>query len=191
MTQSVETAYKTEYDKLFIGGKWVEPSTSEVIEVHSPATGENVGKVPLAAEADVNAACAAARKAFDEGPWPAMSPEERGAVIGAAVKLIEERADLFKHLLTLETGQPAMIVDMMQYASALSWLQYYAGAADKFSWNEIRDGVYGQTLVTREPIGVVGAVVAWNVPLFLAANKLGPACWPAAPSCSSPRPKRR
>ena len=56
MTQSVETAYKTEYDKLFIGGKWVEPSTSEVIEVHSPATGEYVGKVPMAAEADVNAA---------------------------------------------------------------------------------------------------------------------------------------
>ena len=175
MTQSVETAYKTEYDKLFIGGKWVEPSTSEVIEVHSPATGEYVGKVPLAADADVNAACAAARKAFDEGPWPATSAEERGAVIGAAAKLIEERADLFKHLLTLETGQPAMTVDTLQYASALAWLQYYAGAADKFSWKEVRDGVYGQTLVTREPVGVVGAIVAWNVPLFLAVNKLGPA----------------
>ena len=73
MTQS--TAFKTEWDKLFIGGKWVEPSTSEVIEVHSPATGELVGKVPLAAEADVDAACAAARKAFDEGPWPHMSPD--------------------------------------------------------------------------------------------------------------------
>ena len=86
MTQSVErrmtqsTAIKTEYDKLFIGGKWAEPSTSDVIEVHSPATGELVGKVPLAAEADVDAACAAARKAFDEGPWPHMSPQERAAV---------------------------------------------------------------------------------------------------------------
>ena len=68
MTQS--TTFKTEWDKLFIGGKWVEPSTSEVIEVHSPATGELVGKVPLAAPADVDAACAAARKAFDDGPWP-------------------------------------------------------------------------------------------------------------------------
>ncbi|WP_102141398.1 aldehyde dehydrogenase [Mycobacterium hubeiense] len=173
MTQS--TAYKTEYDKLFIGGKWVEPATSEVIEVHSPATGELVGKVPLAAEADVNAACAAARKAFDEGPWPSMPPADRAAVIGRAVKLIEDRADLFKHLLKLETGQPQTIVDMMQYGAALSTLQYYAGAADKFVWNEIRDGIYGQTLVTKEPVGVVGAVVAWNVPLFLAANKLGPA----------------
>lgn len=66
MTQS--TAFKTEWDKLFIGGKWTEPATADVIEVHSPATGELVGKVPLASKADVDAACAAARKAFDEGP---------------------------------------------------------------------------------------------------------------------------
>jgi betaine-aldehyde dehydrogenase len=57
----------------------------------------------------------------------------------------------------------------------MSAFQYYAGAADKFTWKDIRDGVYGQTLVVREPIGVVGAVTAWNVPFFLAANKLGPA----------------
>ncbi len=170
-----QTAYQTEYDKLFIGGKWVEPSTSEMIEVFSPATGEYVGKVPMAAAADVDAACAAARKAFDEGPWPTMTPKERQAVISNAVKLIEDRADLFKFLLKIETGQPPMIIDMMQYGAALSGLQYYADAADKFTWKDIRDGIYGQTLVLREPIGVVGAVVAWNVPLFLACNKLGPA----------------
>ena len=170
-----QTAYKTEYDKLFIGGKWVEPSTAEIIEVRSPATGEYVGKVPLAAAADVDAAVAAARKAFDEGPWPRMTPQERQAVISNAVKLIEDRDDLFKFLLKAETGQPQMIVDMMQYGAALSGLQYYSTAADKFTWKDIRDGIYGQTLVLREPIGVVGAVAAWNVPLFLAANKLGPA----------------
>ena len=103
MTQS--TAFKTEWDKLFIGGKWVEPSTSEVIEVHSPATGELVGKVPLAAQADVDAACAAARKAFDDGPWPHLSPEERAEILGRAVKLMEERADELKFLLAAETGQ--------------------------------------------------------------------------------------
>ena len=170
-----QTAYRTEFDKLFIGGKWVEPSTSEVIEVRSPATGEYVGKVPLAAAADVNAACAAARKAFDDGPWPRMTPQERQAVIANAVKLIEDRADEFKFLLKAETGQPTMIVDMMQYGAALSGLQYYSTAADKFTWKDIRDGIYGQTLVLREPIGVVGAVAAWNVPMFLACNKLGPA----------------
>lgn len=170
-----QTAYRTEFDKLFIGGKWVEPSTADVIEVRSPATGEYVGKVPLAAAADVDAACAAARKAFDEGPWPRMTPQERQAVIANAVKLIEDRADEFKFLLKAETGQPSMIVDMMQYGAALSGLQYYSTAADKFTWKDIRDGIYGQTLVLREPIGVVGAVAAWNVPMFLACNKLGPA----------------
>ena len=168
-------SFKTEWDKLFIGGKWVEPSTSEIIEVHSPATGELVGKVPMAAEADVNAACAAARKAFDEGPWPHMSPQERAAVLGAAVKIMEERADELKFLLAAETGQPLMIVDMMQYGAAMSAFNHYAGAADKFTWRDFRDGVYGQTMVVREPVGVVGAVIAWNVPFFLAANKLGPA----------------
>ncbi|WP_299564635.1 aldehyde dehydrogenase [uncultured Mycolicibacterium sp.] len=173
MTQS--TAYKTEWDKLFIGGRWVEPSSTEVIEVRSPATGELVGKVPLATKADVDAAVAAARKAFDEGPWPRLSPQERQAVLANAVKLIEERADEFKHLLKLETGQPQTIIDMLQYGAAMASLQWYAGAADKFTWKEIRDGIYGQTLVLREPVGVVGAVAAWNVPFFLAANKLGPA----------------
>jgi betaine-aldehyde dehydrogenase len=173
MTQS--TAFKTEWDELFIGGKWVEPSTSEVIEVRSPATGELVGKVPMAAEADVNAACAAARKAFDEGPWPQMSPEERAAILTAAVKIMEERADELKFLLAAETGQPPTIVDMMQYGAAMAAFQFFAGAADKFTWRDFRDGVYGTTMVLREPIGVVAAVTAWNVPFFLAANKLGPA----------------
>lgn len=175
MTQTVQTAHKTTWDKLFIGGQWAQPSTDEVIEVFSPATGEKVGEVPLAAEADVDAACAAARKAFDEGPWPRMSPEQRAAILGAAVKLMEERGAELKYLLAAETGQPQTIVDIMQYGAAMSAFNYYAGAADKFRWSELRDGIYGQTLVTREPIGVVGAITAWNVPFFLAANKLGPA----------------
>ena len=176
MTQTAEpTTAKTEYDKLFIGGRWVEPSTTDIIEVFSPATGKKVGQVPLAAKADVDAACAAARTAFDEGPWPRMTPKEREAVIAKATAAIEARADEFKHLLALETGQPQTIVDMMQYGAAMSTLQFYATGADKFTWKDIRDGLYGQTLVLKEPVGVVGAVVAWNVPFFLAANKLGPA----------------
>jgi len=180
------TEYRTEYDKLFIGGSWVEPASPAVIEVRSPATGERVGRVPLAVEEDVRAACAAARRAFEQGPWPRMTPAERAAVLGEAARLLTERADLFKHLLTLETGQPASIVEILQYGPALSGLQYYAGAADKFTWREIRDGIYGQTLVTREPVGVVAAIVAWNVPLFLATNKLGPALLAGCPVVLKP-----
>ena len=96
-------------------------------------------------------------------------------MLGRAVKIMEERADELKFLLAAETGQPPTIVDMMQYGAAMSAFQFFAGAADKFTWRDFRDGVYGQTMVLREPIGVVAAVTAWNVPFFLAANKLGPA----------------
>jgi aldehyde dehydrogenase (NAD+) len=165
----------TEYDKLFIGGRWTDPSTTEMIEVHCPATGEYVGKVPAAAKADVDSAVAAARAAFDFGPWPATPPSERAAIIGAAAKLMEDRKDHFTKLLADETGQPPTIIETMQWMGSLGSLSFFAGAADKVSWTETRNGSYGQTVVSREPIGVVGAIVAWNVPLFLAVNKLGPA----------------
>ncbi|WP_067968759.1 aldehyde dehydrogenase [Mycolicibacter icosiumassiliensis] len=166
----------TEYDTLFIGGKWTAPSTDRVIEVHSPATGEYVGKVPLATKADVDNAVAAARTAFDSGPWPSTPPAERAAVIAAAIKLMEERKDQFTALLGAETGQPPLGVETMHWMSSLGALNFFAGpAVDEVSWEEIRTGAYGQTIVRREPIGVVGAIVAWNVPLFLAVNKLGPA----------------
>ncbi|MEB3051006.1 aldehyde dehydrogenase [Mycolicibacter sp. MYC123] len=171
---TVSTA--TEYDQLFIGGKWTAPATDQVIEVHSPATGEYVGKVPLATKADVDDAVAAARAAFDSGPWPSTPPAERAAVIAAAVKLMEERKELFTALLSAETGQPPMGVETMHWMSSIGALNFFAGpAVDEVSWEEIRTGAYGQTIVRREPLGVVGAIVAWNVPLFLAVNKLGPA----------------
>jgi aldehyde dehydrogenase (NAD+) len=167
---------KTEYDKLFIGGKWTEPSTSEVIEVHCPATGEYVGKVPMAAPADVDAAVAAARAAFDNGPWPSTPPKERAAVIARALALLEERKELFATLLAAETGQPPMTIETMHWLGSMGAMNFFAGpAVDQVKWREIRNGSYGQTIVHREPIGVVGAIVAWNVPLFLAVNKLGPA----------------
>ncbi|CPR00699.1 aldehyde dehydrogenase family protein [Mycobacterium bohemicum DSM 44277] len=166
----------TEYDKLFIGGRWTEPSTSEVIEVHCPATGEYVGKTPLAAAADVDAAVAAARAAFDSGPWPTTPPKERAAILANALKLLEERKDKFTAVLAAETGQPPTGVETMHWMSTMGAMGYFAGpAADEVKWKEIRNGGYGQTIVYREPIGVVGAIVAWNVPLFLAVNKLGPA----------------
>ncbi|GFG71722.1 aldehyde dehydrogenase [Mycolicibacter senuensis] len=171
---TVSTA--TEYDTLFIGGKWTAPATDQVIEVHSPATGEYVGKVPLATKDDVAAAVAAARAAFDSGPWPSTPPAERAAVIAAAIKLMEERKELFTSLLAAETGQPAMGVETMHWMSSIGALNFFAGpAVDEVSWEEVRTGAYGQTIVRREPLGVVGAIVAWNVPLFLAVNKLGPA----------------
>ena len=112
-------------------------------------------------------------------------------MIGAAVKLLEDRADLFKHLLKLETGQPPTIVDMMQYGASVSALQYYAGAADKFTWNEIRDGIYGQTLVTKRARRRGRPWWRGTCRCSWLPTSSAPRCWPAAPSCSSPPPRLR
>src|ERR1700752_2036057 len=115
---------KTEYDKLFIGGKWTETSASAVTEGPCPAPGEYVGKVPLAAAADVDAAVAAARAAFDNGSWPSTPPKERAAVIANALKLMEERKGGFTKLLGLETGQSPTSVETMQWMGGIGAMNF-------------------------------------------------------------------
>ncbi|MFD7006923.1 aldehyde dehydrogenase [Rhodococcus jostii] len=165
----------TDYDKLYIGGKWVAPATDQVLEVFSPATEERVGSCPVASPADIDDAVATARRAFDEGPWPQTTPAERGEILAKAAKLIEERGDALNALISSEMGQPPAMVGMMQQTPSLATLNFYAGLANEFEWEQTRTGAFGQTKVLREPVGVVAAVLAWNVPLFLAVNKLSPA----------------
>ncbi|MEN0135260.1 MAG: aldehyde dehydrogenase [Rhodococcus sp. (in: high G+C Gram-positive bacteria)] len=165
----------TDYDKLYIGGKWVAPATDQVLDVFSPATEERVGRCPVASPADIDDAVAVARRAFDEGPWPQTTPAERGEILAKAAKLIEERGETLNALISSEMGQPPAMVGMMQQTPSLATLNFYAGLANEFEWEQTRTGAFGQTKVLREPVGVVAAVLAWNVPLFLAVNKLSPA----------------
>ena len=165
----------TDYDKLFIGGRWVAPATDQRLEVFSPATEERVGSVPVAAPADIDAAVAAARAAFESGAWAETTPAQRGEILAKAAKLIEERSAELISTISDEMGAPASGVETMQKIMSLATLNYYANLANEFAWEETRNGAFGQTKVYREPVGVGGAVVAWNVPLFLAVNKLAPA----------------
>src|SRR5687768_3493684 len=103
-----------DYDKLFIGGAWTAPSSSAVIEVRSPATLELVGRVPEAVEADVDAAVEAARRAFDEGPWPQTPPAERAAVLTKFSNILRERGSEMTTVISSELGQPPMMIEMMQ-----------------------------------------------------------------------------
>ncbi|MEV6277246.1 aldehyde dehydrogenase [Nocardia sp. NPDC051832] len=163
------------YDSLFIGGKWTAPTSSERLQVISPVTVEPVGSVPVVERADVDAAVAAARQAFDSGPWPQTAPEERAQVLTRAARLIEERSADLVAALTAEMGAPQMFAMMLNQIPATAALDTYAGLAKSFPWAETRTGMFGTTRVTREPRGVVAAVTAWNVPMFLAVNKLAPA----------------
>ncbi|MEU1958721.1 aldehyde dehydrogenase [Nocardia sp. NPDC019304] len=163
------------YDSLFIGGRWTAPTTAERIQVISPATVEPVGSVPAVSRADVDAAVAAARHAFDHGPWPATPPKQRAEVLTRAARLIEQRSADLLAALVAEVGAPQMIAMTLNQLPAVAALDAYAALADSFPWSETRVGGFGTTRVTREPRGVVAAVTAWNVPLFLAVNKLAPA----------------
>ncbi|MEV4240322.1 MULTISPECIES: aldehyde dehydrogenase [unclassified Nocardia] len=163
------------YDSLFIGGRWTAPAGTERLQVISPATVEPVGSVPVVGRADVDAAVAAARHAFDNGPWPSTPPAERAQVLTRAARLIEERSADLLATLTAEMGAPQMIAMTLNQIPAVAALDAYAGLAESFPWNETRTGLFGTARVSREPRGVVAAVTAWNVPLFLAVNKIAPA----------------
>jgi aldehyde dehydrogenase (NAD+) len=164
-----------EYDELLIGGQWTKPSSDQRIEVRSPATLEPVGSVPEALEADVDAAVAAARQAFDRGPWPQTPPEERAKVIAKFTELLTSRIDEVGGIITSEMGAPSATVQMMMWTPAQAVLDVYSKLATTFPWEETRHGMFGETRVRREPVGVVAAIIPWNVPLFIAVNKVIPA----------------
>jgi aldehyde dehydrogenase (NAD+) len=165
----------TSFDQLLIGGEWVTPSSERRFEVRSPATLEVVGSTPEAVEADVDAAVAAARRAFDHGPWPTTTPVDRAKVIVRFTELLAERLGEFKDVLTSEMGAPGATVEMMMHTPAAAVLSVYTELATSFPWEETRNGLFGQSVVRREPVGVVAAIIPWNVPLFIAVNKLAPA----------------
>ncbi|MFT3901098.1 MAG: aldehyde dehydrogenase [Gordonia sp. (in: high G+C Gram-positive bacteria)] len=160
---------------LYIGGKWVAPHSTKRLEVISPATGQKVGSAPDGDATDVDTAVKAAKAAFDSGIWRTKAPAERAAVLRKAAELLNERAGDVTGLISAEMGASAADVATLQMLPGTGVLNAYADASDAYQWEEKRTGLFGETIVVREPVGVVGAITAWNVPLFLVCNKLGPA----------------
>jgi acyl-CoA reductase-like NAD-dependent aldehyde dehydrogenase len=165
----------TEYGELYIGGSLVAPTGTEVIEVISPHTEEVIGRVPHASREDVDRAVAAARKAFDEGPWPRMSIEERIEVCARIKDGIAARADEIARVISSENGSPYSWSILAQAFGPVMIWDSAITIAKNFRYEEYRSGVLSPILVCREPVGVVAAVVPWNVPQFVAAAKLAPA----------------
>ncbi|MDZ4827028.1 MAG: aldehyde dehydrogenase [Actinomycetota bacterium] len=166
----------TTYKELYIGGDWVASSGSDVIEVVSPHTEEVIGQVPHGTPADMDAAVAAARQAFDDGPWPHMNPVERGGVLSRLSQALQARSTDIADTISSQNGSPKQWSIMGQVFSATMVLDTYAGLATQYEWVDTRAGMMGnQVRVRKAPVGVVGAITPWNVPLFIAALKLGPA----------------
>ncbi|WP_405539304.1 aldehyde dehydrogenase [Streptomyces sp. NBC_00075] len=160
------------FDKLFIGGHWVEPAGSEVIEVHSPHDGSLVGTTPHASPADVDAAVAAAREAFDHGPWPRMAPEERQKVVARFHEVHTARASELATLVTSENGSPVAVTGGLHNYVIPEQTAAYLRAAENLQWEE---KLPSGGLLRREAVGVVAAVIPWNAPHQSALVKLVPA----------------
>ena len=164
-------------DRFFIDGDWAAPSSAAKIDVINSATEEQFVKVAEAQAPDVERAVAAARKAFDKGPWPRMKHAERAKYLRAIAQELSKRSDDLAQIWTNESGVIHGIAKGGSMAIGGIY-EYYAGLADTFPFEEQRQprpasGNVG--LLVREPVGVVAAIIPWNAPSSLIAYKCGPA----------------
>jgi aldehyde dehydrogenase (NAD+) len=167
--------WQGQYDRLFIGGRWVEPATDRKVQVVSPSTEELVATVPEAVEADVDAAVEAARRAFDQGPWPGMGLKERLDVLRHVSAGLAEKVSEIAHLVTSEMGSPISLSTSYQATAPRLMLDSFIDLAPAYSWHDVRRSATGNALVTREPVGVVAAIIPWNAPLLTSIIKVAPA----------------
>ncbi|HTW18368.1 MAG TPA: aldehyde dehydrogenase [Nocardioides sp.] len=163
-------------DAFFIDGGWAAPATTGTIQVVSPHSEQVVATVPEGSTADIDAAVAAARRAFDEGPWPRMSPEERIEVIQAFSMLYAGKLAEMAELITIEMGSPTSFANLAQSPAPWMQIESFLAIAREFAWEETRPGALGgDVIVRREPVGVVAAIPPWNVPQFTTISKVVPA----------------
>jgi aldehyde dehydrogenase (NAD+) len=163
-------------DRLFIDGQWVVPSSNTRVDVISPATEEVFARVAAAEEADIARAVDAARRAFDSGPWPRMTHHERAGYLKVIGDLVNQRAADVAEVWPNEMGVLHSIA--RDIAGTIGHVyQYYAGLAETFNFEEKHTPASGGALglLTREPVGVVAAIIPWNAPIITIADKVAPA----------------
>ena len=176
--------------RVFVGGAWAEPGGDEAIEVISPHTEEPIATVAAAGPAEVEQAVAAARTAYDEGPWPRLDPAERIAAVRRLAELYGARRKEMAQLITSEMGAPISFSRFAQATLPMILLNAFADLAEAYPWEERRPGHYGSDITVRkEPTGVVAAIVPWNMPQFLVVGKLAPALLAGCPIIIKPAPE--
>jgi aldehyde dehydrogenase (NAD+) len=162
-------------DRFFIGGEWVVPTSGATIEVIDSGTEEHYFSVAEAQASDMDRAVAAARAAFDEGPWPRMTHAQRAEYLRALGAGLAARADDIAEIWPRESGVLQKIAHVAA-SNASGTFDFYAGLADTFDWEEpATPSLPGFGLIVREPVGVVGAIIPWNGPLGLISYKIAPA----------------
>jgi phenylacetaldehyde dehydrogenase len=162
--------------KMLIDGQWVSAASGKTFATHNPATGDVLTHVAEGERADIDRAVRAARRAFESGPWPTMSPSDRGRLIWKLADLLEERLKEFSQLESLDNGKPVSVARVADLPLSVDHLRYMAGWATKIEGSTIPISVKKHVAWTvREPVGVVAQIVPWNFPLLMTVWKLGPA----------------
>jgi len=156
-------------DKFFIDGRWVAPASRETIDVHNAGTGEVMGKVPAGTAKDIEAAVGAARAAFDG--WSALPVEKRAAYLQKISEGLKARADELAKTIAQEVGMPVKLSGRIQAGLPIANFANYAKLAPGFRFEDR----VGNSVVVREPVGVVGAITPWNYPLHQITLKVAPA----------------
>ena len=164
---------------MLIDGEWRPAQSGQTWSHVHPATGEEVASFPIAGPADVDAAVRAARRAFDEGPWPRARANERIRVLRRIADLVREHGDELLALQALDNSVPLSFGTIYATSSAFvaDVFDHHAGWVDKLAGQTLPPYQGGDHMVftLREPVGVVGAVIPWNAPLLLFAQKVAPA----------------
>src|SRR5688572_27384300 len=156
-------------DKLFIGGRWVAPSASETIDVHNAGTGAVLGRIPAGTAKDVEAAVGAARAALDG--WSNTPPAARAEFLEKISAGLKARADELAKTIAQEVGMPLKLAGRIQAGLPIANFANYGKILREFSFEQR----VGNSLVVREPVGVVGAITPWNYPLHQITLKVAPA----------------
>lgn len=171
---AVDASTRVQDYGLLIGGEFVPAATAETFDTVSPTTNQVIGRMARAGNEDVDRAVAAARKAFDEGPWPRMTPLERSRILHKVADLLRQRLPEIARLETMNCGK-IIVESRGDVTSSANCFEYYAGQATQL-WGEqipMNGPLLDYTL--REPVGVCAQIVPWNFPLLMAAWKLAPA----------------
>jgi phenylacetaldehyde dehydrogenase len=166
---------------MLIGGEWVQAASGKTFPTHNPATGEILTHVAEGGKEDVDRAVAAARAAFEDGPWRRMTPSERGRLIWRLADLVEGHAEELAELESLDNGMPITVSRGVFLPLVADMFRYMAGWATKLDGSTVSisvpyaPGAEFHAYTRREPVGVVGQVIPWNAPLQMAGMKLAPA----------------
>ncbi|XP_061372307.1 benzaldehyde dehydrogenase, mitochondrial-like isoform X1 [Gastrolobium bilobum] len=173
--EPIKSPVQVEHTQLLIDGKFVDAASGQTFPTLDPRTGEVIAHVAEGHSEDVDRAVAAARRAFDQGPWPKMAAYERQRILLRAADLLEKHNDELAALETWDNGKPYEQSAQIEIPMLVRLFRYYAGWADKIHGLTVpADGPH-HVQILHEPIGVAGQIIPWNFPLVMFAWKVGPA----------------